>query len=1304
MTVGKAGRNETMGRTKHRTPRALCSRWAAAFLIVMLAGACGSASVAQAAAPAWKLLALTGPTNLPPVQSEIQRVTVGEAEGGTFIFKLPGGEGRGTPVLEEGGLAFTAGSTEATILSGSFEVGDYVFQSEEAVPYRTIVVGCSTDCTTPGSTVTLSNPAEFTFSDPEVSFIKPELRNVTGTFHAGEQISGTYLLPGTVVTSVGSGTLRLSDAPTFFFAMPIEGFQESSTVPFNASPKVMQAALEALPALGAGNVEVSGGPGGSAGSPYFVDFGGSLADENVPQLKVNSAGLEGAHAYGRVFTVVPGGNGTGEIAVAPTNVGGSSTVGPATVEIGPLPAGIVFSGETQSEGGWSCPGATGASTAICTSSIPVPALSDSKPVSLPIEITSPAPLTATVPVSIEGAMARPDHYQMALRVSSEQAPFGTQAFWAEQFDENGNPDTRAGAHPYSAMSYFELNTVRDARGQIVPAADSKDVIVDLSPGFVGNPMVLARCPQAQVVADPNVRPEACGPEMTIGLFDAMLNGFGLSFPVTNIWNDVPPKGYAAEFTALIAIPTQSLLASVRSESDYGIRITAPNTPAYEKIYGSFAALEGFPAGSHGKPFLTNASDCANEAVRHPLVSAQADTWTDPGNFTPVEAELEPVSGCDQLKFQGDFTFQPTSDNGSTAVGATAHLHLPQEGLVTAGQLAQPDLKAASVKLPAGLVLNPSSANGLEACTEEQMGYRGNDFEEPNPIRFNGSAPNCPDGSKLGTVEVKTPLLDHPMPGTIYLASQYENPFNSLLGIYLVINDESSGILIKLPGAINIGANGQMTAVFDHNPQLPFEDLTLNFRGGGPRSELATPEVCGTYTTDGEWTPWSAPESGPPLMTEDSFTVSNGCSSSAQSRPFSPSFEAGTTGTQAGAYSPLVVKVGRKDGEQELTSLDFTLPKGLIGKLAGIPYCSDGAIVAAEHKSGKEEQANPSCPAASQIGSVDTAAGIGSEPFHVGGKLYLSGPYKGAPVSAVVVSPAVAGPLDLGDVVVRTPLFIDHETAVLTAKSDPIPTSLKGIQLKVRSVSIDVDRPGFMLNPTNCTPMTASASIGSSNGATAKPSNRFQVGGCEKLKFAPNLSISLKGSSKRNGNPALTAVLKQAPGQANIGRVSVALPHSEFLEQSHIRTNCTRVQFAAEQCPKGSIYGEAEAISPLLDQPLRGPVYLRSSSHRLPDLVAALKGPPSQPIEIDLDGRIDSFKGGIRTTFEAVPDAPVSKFVLKMRGGKKSLLVNSTNICKGKNRANVEMVGQSGKEHNFNPVVEPQCKKKAKGGGKKKGKK
>jgi hypothetical protein len=1287
-----------MGRTNDRRRGIGRARTATFALLVALTSLCGVAGAAQAAAPAWKLLAVAGPTNLPPEQSEIQRIAVGEAEGGTFTLSLPGGEGEGTPVSAEGHLTYVASSTEATIVNGTFAVGEKVSGSgiKGGLP-GTVVVACSSDCSTPGSTVTLSEPTTAAKTAQKVTILKKELINVTGTFRVGEELSAVYLQEGATVTSVGPGTLGLTKSPVVAIAMALKGTQNSAPVPYDASADAVGGALEALPSLGTGSIEVSGGPGGSAADPYFVHFGGPLANTNVPQLGSDRSGLVGLNAYAHVFTVVPGGHGTGEIAVAPANVGGATTAGQATVEIGPLPAGIVFSGETKSEG-WTCPGAMGMNSATCTSSLPVSPISAANSVRLPVEIGSAATTTSPVPITISGGMAHPDSYQMSLTVSPERAPFGTQAFWASQFDENGQADTRAGAHPYSAISYFELNTIRDGRGEIVPAADSKDVVVDLSPGFVGNPLVTKRCPQSQLVGLESTPEETCGKEMRIGRFEPILNSLGSAsraflFP---IYNDVPAKGYAAEFTTLIAYPIQSLLASVRNESDYGIRITAPNNPNYYKIYGSFAALEGFPTGSQGKPFLTNASDCANEAARPPRVYAQADTWSNPGVFYPQETELEPVGGCDQLKLESNFTFQPTSDSGSSPVGATAHLHIPQERLVTAGKLAPPDLKSAKVQLPQGFTLNPSSANGLEACTEAQIGYRGSDFEEPNPIRFTGAAPSCPDGSKLGTVEVKTPLLDHAMPGTIYLASQYENPFHTLLAIYLVINDESSGVLIKLPGAINVDpTTGQMTASFDHNPQLPFEDLILNFRGGGPRSELATPEVCGKYTTTGEWTPWSAPESGPPTRTEDSFNVSSGCSASAAARPFAPSFEAGTTSTTAGAYSPLVIKVNRKDGEQELSSLDFTLPKGLIGKLAGIPYCPDAAIAAATSKTGKAEQASPSCPAASQLGTVDTSAGVGSEPFHVGGKLYLAGPYKGAPVSSVVITPALAGPFDLGNVVVRAPLYINPESAQLTVKSDPIPTILKGIPLKVRSVTINVDRSNFILNPTSCEPMSVSASLAGGSGATATPSNRLQVGGCPNLKFSPKLKLALKGGTRRNSYPALTATLTQPAGQANIGRVSVSLPHSEFLEQGHIRTICTRVQFAADECPKASIYGEAEALTPLLDQPLRGPVYLRSSSNKLPDLVVALKGPATQPIEVTLDGRIDSVNGGIRNSFEMVPDAPVSKFVLRMQGGKKGLLVNSTNICQGTHKVTVKMGGQNGKTANFSSPLGAQCGKKAK---------
>jgi hypothetical protein len=326
--------------------------------------------------------------------------------------------------------------------------------------------------------------------------------------------------------------------------------------------------------------------------------------------------------------------------------------------------------------------------------------------------------------------------------------------------------------------------------------------------------------------------------------------------------------------------------------------------------------------------------------------------------------------------------------------------------------------------------------------------------------------------------------------------------------------------------------------------------------------------------------------------------------------------------------------------------------------------------------------------------VDVGAGAGPTPYYTQGRAYLAGPYKGAPLSLAIVTPATAGPYDLGTVMVRTALYVDPETTRIHAVSDPIPQILQGIPLDVRSIALKMSRPSFTLNPTSCDPMAVTGSATSPFGSSASLSNPFQVGGCSSLAFKPKLSLKLSGGTKRSQNPALKAVLRMPAGGANIAKASVALPHSEFLDQAHIKTICTRVQFAAAQCPPGSVYGKATAISPLLGQPLSGPVYLRSSSNPLPDLVADLNG----QIHVVLVGRIDSIKGGIRNSFEAVPDAPVSKFVLEMQGGKKGLLENSTNLCKSVNKATVLFVGLNGKTAVSKPALQVKCPK-----GKKKGK-
>jgi hypothetical protein len=1269
-------------------------------LSLSLLGLLAFAGLAQAAAPAWKLLAATGPTNLPPKQSEIQRVTV-EAEGGTFVLKQQTALGQG---LMNGALAeaeVTSGSNIANVkalFGAPFTVGEQL-ASFTPFPAETKILAISGSASEP--VLELSAPATATESNAFIASTSNIVTGVTtssGQFHVGDELEVEFdAVPnGTTVTAVAPGTLTLSEYPSFGGVEPsIKAFEAAGPFSFNAPASALQSALEALPAFGPGAVTVFGGPGGTAASPYFVAFGGSFAEQDLEELQADGSSLVGQHAIAHVFTTVPGGPGTGQITINAANVGGAPVSDEYTVHLGPLPAGIVTSGPGKGAG-WACTGGAGESTVTCSSTETVPRLSPVRSVIVPIEVESSVDATTSVQVTIAGGAAGSVSLEMPITVSREEAPPGTRAFWAGAFDEDGDEALQAGGHPYSALSYFLINTIRSPSGKIVPAGDSKNVMVDLPPGFAGNPMVTPRCPQSQP-APPNLDSPLCNEEMSVGIFEPALGRFAEPSFRTRLYNDVPSQGYAAEFTTKIGAPLQSLLASVRASEDFGVRITAPNNPNYEKIYGAFAAIEGFPSGAKGKAFLRNATDCAETTREPPVVRTKFDTWQNPGSFSSgglQDVVLPPVTGCEQLEFQPGFTFQPTSTQGSSPVGATAHLHIPQDGLTDANELGTPDLKRAVVSLPQGLVLNPSSASGLEGCSEAQIGYRGRSFSLPNPIRFTNGSPNCPDGSKLGTVTVDSPLLEQDLMGTIYLANQEENPFGSLIAIYLVVDDKRSGVVLKLPGEVRPDPNtGQLTAIFDHNPQLPFEDMTLHFRGGGPRSQLATPEVCGRYETGGTWTPWSAPESGPPAQTTDTFTVSGNCASSPGARPFSPTLEAGTTDPVAGSYSPLTIKVGRKDGEQELSRFEFSLPPGLSGKLAGIPYCSEAAIAGAPSRTGKQELASSSCPAASRVGRVDTAAGVGSEPFHVGGNVYLAGPYKGAPVSTVVITPAVAGPFDLGNVVVRAPVYIDPQTARLTVKSDPIPTILKGLPLKVRSVAIAVDRSGFTINPTSCEEMSIGATVHSSDGATAAPSNRFQVGNCDALKFTPKLKLFLKGGIKRNANPALTATLTNPPGQANIGKVSVALPHSEFLDQGHIRTICTRVQFAAKQCPKGSIYGRAEAFSPLLDAKLTGPAYLRSSNNKLPDLVIALRGPDYQPVEIELAGRIDSVNGGIRNSFELVPDAPVTKFVLRMQGGKKGLLVNSTNICRGTHKAQVKMTAQNGKERNFRSPLKGQCGKK-----------
>jgi hypothetical protein len=1044
-------------------------------------------------------------------------------------------------------------------------------------------------------------------------------------------------------------------------------------------------------------------------------------------------------------TVEAGGQVTFYIGVR--DIGSEPTSEPVEV-ITTLPPGLTLA-QVESEEA-TCSGSVGSATATCTLNSLSPLLGIAF-IRVTADVEASASGAKTALIAVSGGGAAPASTARTVRISPDPPPFGIEDLDLRSVaGPEASHSVQAGEHPYVLETNLVLNTMKTADPFFTdrqPVEPVKDIEVELPPGFAGNPSAVARCRPADLAytEGPDPRP-LCPPESQVGTLQAGVNFGTFAFGLLHVpvFNLAPPPGVAARFGFSVVGVVTVLDTKVRSGGDYGLTTTVTDIPQAVPTVSSRLQLWGVPsAPSHelqrscpGESNATNGGEhhCPSQApevalLRNPTscgapgtglpVTARADSWQNPGAFDtraivtheapdlPFAPETrgapKSFENCQDVPFDPSISVSPTSDTADTPTGLDVELTLPQDE--AGGTLAQSDLKKAVLSLPPGLSLNPSSASNLGSCSADQIGLLGTHFAAPAPIRFTPDPPSCPDSSKIGTVTIETAALDHPVQGSVYLAAQEDNPFGSLLAMYVVGVDPESGVVLKLPGLIEAGPDGQLVSTFDNNPQLPFESLSLRLFGG-PRATLRTPSACGTYTSHAELTPWARPTE--PVGRDSTFTISSRPGGSpCGAAPFAPRLAAGTGNPIAGSFSPFSLRIQRDDGNQELARIAATLPKGLLGDLRGIPYCPEAALDAISDRlgTGAAQERSPTCPSASLLGKVTIGSGAGPVPFFTeSGRAYLAGPYKGAPLSLAVVTPAVAGPFDLGSVLVRNALQVNPETAQITAVSDPLPTILHGIPLDLRDVRVALNRQGFTLNPTSCEPMEITSRISSTLGATATPSNRFQVGGCDKLGFKPGLSIHLRGKTRRSGFPALRAVLTMPKkAGANIGRVSVALPRSEFLAQAHINRVCTRVQFAAgggggAGCPKGSVYGYARAFSPLLDQPLEGPVYLRSNGGErlLPDLVASLGG----QIHIDLVGHIDENKRthGIRTTFEGVPDAPVSRFVLSMPAGAKSLLENSTNICRRPQRATVRMTGQNGKNHNFNPLVRAKC---GKGKGKRK---
>lgn len=898
-------------------------------------------------------------------------------------------------------------------------------------------------------------------------------------------------------------------------------------------------------------------------------------------------------------------------------------------------------------------------------------------------------------------------------------------------DAGGTPATLAGSHPYALVTEIELN-----RAGAFSDGDLRDLTLDLPPGLIENPTAVPRCGPVQFATprsssyETSLSGESCPATTQIGIVTLDTSHAGGEVRTFGVFNLTAPPGAPSRFGfSPYGVPI-TITPHVREAGrEYGLTLQLRDLSQQVDVLGMRLEIWGDPwAVEHD----AQRGDCLDEvepAVGHaqcPISEAApphppeayltlptsceaplsfhlaADSWQQTAGVERSWTSGGALTGCASLPFDPVPQGIPSTDRTSSPSGFEFRLDGPSTALLDPAARASSQAKRAVVTLPEGMTINPSVAAGLGTCGAGQFA-----------AETVGSPPGagCPNDSKVGELTIESPLIEGQIEGSLFFATPGENPFGTLLALYMVAKSPERGILVKVAGRVDADpATGRLTTTFDDLPQLPYSHFEVHFREG-QRSPLATPASCGTQTTEVDTSPWQDP--GLVVHQSPTFTLSAGVGGGPCPQgvaPFDPGMSAGTLNSAAASYSPLYLHLSRGDGEQEITSYSAVLPPGLLADLSGVPFCTDAQIATAGHQSGAESALAPACPAASRIGSTETGYGFGSTLAYAPGSLYLAGPYHGAPLSVVAIDSAKVGPFDLGTVAVRSAIRIDPRSARVTidsSGSDPIPHILDGLPLRLRDIRISVDRPHFTLNPTSCDPFSLTSTLGGSGVRFSDPgddtaagvASPFQATNCSALGFAPRLSLRLRGGHTRGKYPALRATLKPRPGDVDIGAATVQLPPKLFLAQGHLKAVCTQLRFAAHACPPGSVYGHATAVTPLLEEPLRGPVYLRSSGseRQLPDLVAALTG---RGIEIDVPGRIDSHKDGLRARFELLPDAPVTSFTMSLRGGAKGIITNATDTCRHPQVATARFLGQDNAVKALRVPLKVDCakKKRKKAGG------
>jgi hypothetical protein len=996
------------------------------------------------------------------------------------------------------------------------------------------------------------------------------------------------------------------------------------------------------------------------------------------------------------------------------NLGGEPSHGVLHVK-DVLPAGITTlrsprSGYGAPEEEWGCTGGSGNSVVECELNEPIPAGHYAPYITLLVSAPKgsvPGVLKNEVTVESEGAA--PASSVLETPANGPASVFAVNEFVFEPGSETGGPVLAAGAHPWELTTSLGVPAVaapagsdEAASGFFEPVRNTKRVSVELPLGFFGNPLA-ATHPEDECT-EVELRVEKCPAESRVGTY--AISGEFFKYgeftftedyvvqknQVSAVYNMRPSRGYPAEFGfSFLKIPTYLYASTVHTAAGYRLRVVAPGVPEEIGLMDSQLTFYGEPGQLNGtagneNAFFTNPVDCSAGGL---AARVELTSWAQPDSPVYKETTAYPaITGCNVLQFDPSLSFVPTP-GGETEPGSseadepsafTGTLRIPQDEAFS--QQATPQLRNATVTLPAGVSINPPGGEGLEACQAEgphginigssDIGAAGQDLGDPEATELgagyeggNGSPyddgiyhtakGHCPSGSAIGTAEATTPLLPEPLKGHVYVAqpkcggenqpgcTEASATNGELFATYLELEAKESGVIIKVPARLSANPQtGQLTASFTENPQMPVSEVKLHLNSG-PRAPLANPQTCGPAETSSLLEPWSQT---PAASVSSSYTVT-GC---AATTPFAPVFTAAVTPTPAAGSGQFTLTLAREDREQDLQGLNLTLPEGLAATFSQVTRCEEPQARTGE------------CPASSLIGTATAGAGAGKDPLYLSGPIYLTGPYDGAPFGLATVVPAKAGPFNLGNIVVRSTITVNPKTAQGTVSTPSLPQIIDGVPTRLRRVDATINKPGFIVDPTSCAPQQITATITSAQDASTTASSPLQATGCEKLPFKPVFTESTSGKTSKLDGASLTVNLTQNPGEANIHKADVQIPNALPSRLTTLQKACLEAQFNTNPagCPEGSLVGTATATTPLLNEPLKGPAYLVARGTEFPDLEFVLQG---QGITIILDGHTDIKKGITYSNFETVPDAPITKFTATFPEGPHSVLAANVNLCK-----------------------------------------